>query len=294
MKTNPYSYTPVYLEGVCKGHVISSGTGFLLDGYEAEPQPEFLVSNWHVFTNRDPLDSAKLLPRMPESPTSIRAMFWKKGTGSERTPTTFEFPLYGPDKTPHWMEHPQREELGIDVAIIAIFPANECHFKRVEIKKSDVPIAVMSDLYIPGFAFGMALRSVFPVWKRATVASELLVFSPQLKRWHDAPFFLADTASRPGMSGSPVFSVADGMSFLPTDASAKSDKNEGATSVLDGMDLNSMTPTKILEFEGIYSGRVGMPNEQDFQLGKVWRKEIIGQIMHEMLLGKLDPSFVNL
>jgi hypothetical protein len=51
--------------------------------------------------------------------------------------------------------------------------------------------------FILGYPFGNA-PPAFPVWKRGSIASE-----PDLV-WMTTGYYLVDTASRPGMSGSPV------------------------------------------------------------------------------------------
>jgi hypothetical protein len=53
------------------------------------------------------------------------------------------------------------------------------------------------EVFILGYPFEIK-RPAFPVWKRASVASE-----PDLVRLVD-DYILVDTASRPGMSSAPV------------------------------------------------------------------------------------------
>lgn len=103
-----------------------------------------------------------------------------------------------------------------------------------------VPIGI--EAFILGYPFGIGV-STLPIWKRASVASE-----PSVKI-SGKPCFYVDTASRPGMSGSPVI-LRHRMAIGP--------------------------PTT---FIGVYSGRIGSEDELQAQLGIVWRAEVIDQII---------------
>lgn len=63
----------------------------------------------------------------------------------------------------------------------------------------DLSLAPSTDLFIVGFPYDYWKQSVYPIWKRGTIASEpnldtLKIYS-----------FLIDATTRQGMSGSPVF-----------------------------------------------------------------------------------------
>lgn len=58
-------------------------------------------------------------------------------------------------------------------------------------------VTVGHDVYILGYPFGIGTAGL-PIWKRGSLASEPEVIDPA------DPYVLVDTASRPGMSGSPV------------------------------------------------------------------------------------------
>jgi len=91
-----------------------------------------------------------------------------------------------------------------------------------------------------------------PIWKRGSVASE-----PDYD-WRNMPAFLIDTATRDGMSGSPV--VARHSGILLTGAN-------------DGMGPDSLIGT-MTKFTGIYSGRIG-EDEMGVQLGLVWKPIVL-------------------
>ncbi|MEW2918020.1 hypothetical protein AB1A64_13180 [Ruegeria sp. ANG10] len=78
--------------------------------------------------------------------------------------------------------------------------------------------------------------------------------------YDDLPVFLCDTASRPGMSGSPVFVKAFG-DF----------GREGAKKPNGGF-FGFWT-----KFAGIYSGRDGTETD-GFQLGRVWKADTLQKL----------------
>ncbi len=95
-----------------------------------------------------------------------------------------------------------------------------------------------------------------PIWKRASVASE-----PEYDI-DDMPYYFADTATRSGMSGSPVILY----------------KDRAVTMINEKERLLSRHHTKLV---GIYSGRIGANtgNRNDAQLGRVWKTRVIKDIL---------------
>jgi len=79
---------------------------------------------------------------------------------------------------------------------------------------------------------------------------------------NDMPYFYADTATRKGMSGSPVVLY----------------KDRPATIISESKGLMSSHITKLI---GIYSGRIGVENnlEGNAQLGRVWKAGIFKNII---------------
>lgn len=108
-----------------------------------------------------------------------------------------------------------------------------------------------------GFPFGRKAGNL-PIWKRAYVASE-----PEYEIEKDMPFFYVDTASRKGMSGSPVVIKKRKSVILFS-------KSEGKSSMY------------FTKFIGIYSGRIGVYSNgygEDVQLGKVWKSSVIDDLL---------------
>jgi hypothetical protein len=111
---------------------------------------------------------------------------------------------------------------------------------------------VGKEVFVLGYPFGqLALRlSLHPIWKRASIATELDYLVEHL------PMFLVDTASRSGMSGSPVIYVAG----------------------------------QFQQFVGVYSGRYGADDLNDVQLGRVWRAPLVQEIIDNGVCGTRELS----
>ena len=125
-------------------------------------------------------------------------------------------------------------------------------------------VVVGMDTFILGYPFGIAV-SALPIWKRASIASE-----PNLGIGGES-FFYVDTASRPGMSGSPV--------ILRTWGGFQTDTGGGV-----------ITAGAATKFIGVYSGRIGAQDELQAQLGIVWRADLIDQIIAAGRPGSLIPQ----
>ncbi|MEJ7935979.1 hypothetical protein WG907_17240 [Sphingobium sp. AN558] len=101
-------------------------------------------------------------------------------------------------------------------------------------------------VFILGFPFGR-LGVGMPVWKQGALASE-----PFLAPLLDHRLLIVDTASRPGMSGSPVIQRVHGQVEL-AGGYGRNASGDGACN-----------------FIGIYSGRFHTNDGSDAQLGRVW------------------------
>jgi hypothetical protein len=116
------------------------------------------------------------------------------------------------------------------------------------------------DVFILGYPFG-AQPPAFPIWKRGSIASEpYLVHST-------TGYYLVDTASRPGMSGSPVILRSWSNHILESNM---------WTTTSDKLPIDRII--------GVYSGRK-IPT--DAQIGIVWHVDYIDEIIDG---AKRDPG----
>lgn len=239
--------------------VLSSGTGFIYEKNDAK----YLITNWHNVTGRSPVDG-KCLSETMAVPDMISTLFRIKdnvGACSRE-----HLPLYSDEEreAPIWLEHPTHGS-NIDVVAIPLASAITDKYQLFPINKIEFSTTykteVADDAFIVGYPFSDTPCLQLPIWKRASVASEPDVDLDQL------PKFLVDTATRSGLSGSPVIMQRVGL--------------HGATGEkLTGPELIG----RIRNFVGIYSGRVGV-DETKAQLGVVWKANVIDEIIDGKITG---------
>jgi hypothetical protein len=113
------------------------------------------------------------------------------------------------------------------------------------------------DVFILGYPFGSKTPAL-PVWKRGSIASE----PDMVRNSKDATgYYLVDTASRPGMSGSPVILRSWSNHILES-----------------SMWTTSNDKLPIDRIIGVYSGRL-KSKQEEAQIGLVWHVDYIDQII---------------
>lgn len=129
------------------------------------------------------------------------------------------------------------------------------------------PPEVGDDVFVLGYPFNLNGSREMPIWKRGSIATEPYFDLDNL------PKVLIDTATRQGMSGSPVIFQRIGLIDNYIDENTISDISIGT----------------IRGFLGIYSGRIGSKDELQAQLGIVWKKKVIDEIVLGKVLGNTSP-----
>lgn len=224
---------------------LAMGTGFV---WEKDGQ-HFLVTNWHNVTGRNP-KTGLCLSKKGGVPNRIQGVFHTNWEANERTTMTFD--LYDQDGRPLWQVHPQ---FGNKIDVVALpveVPAAELHpINHVHTVPARTPVG--TDVFVLGFPFGLGAAG-FPIWKRASIASE-----PEATA-AEHHYILVDTASREGMSGAPVI-----MRTL------NAWTNETGATIL-GSGVATV-------FVGVYSGRLAVADALDAQLGIVWPKHYVEEVV---------------
>lgn len=253
IQPDPISLTTHHLHMGFNDEILAHGTGFIYkkdDNY-------FLVTNWHNVSGKHP-DTGKHLSGHLGEPNVIYTYFREQsnpGNGHKEI-----IPLYSDDEmqNPVWKEHPVH---GHKVDVVAIplpldlvakyefFPINDIQFDY-EYKEE-----VADESFIIGYPFEDLTYLGLPIWKKASIASEPDVNLLQL------PMMYVDTATRSGLSGSPVIM-----------------QRIGIHGVVNGVFNNESSIGRIRNFIGIYSGRVGK-DEFKAQLGIVWKSKVIDEIL---------------
>lgn len=233
--------------------VVSSASGFI---YKYRDHL-FLITNWHNVTGKDPA-SGNFLPGVGCIPDMITTMFRQKENPGNCARE--HLPLYADEQLlePLWLEHPIHRKtvdvvaLPIDDSIAAkykFFPINEIKFDN------EFPAEVADDAFVIGYPFFELTYLQLPIWKKASIASEPDVNIEQL------PKLLIDTATRHGLSGSPVIM-----------------QRTGIHGIKDGKVSPESIIGRIRTFLGVYSGRIGT-DELKAQLGIVWKAQVIEEIL---------------
>jgi len=245
--------TPVYLlEG---NRQVSQGTGFFfgVKNPAGVIDTVFLVTNYHVVTGHAP---GVVAPGQGD-----RVVFYlHKDSTAPADVKQVTLPLYSTAGTPLWeqsSEHPDADVILLPMPKsafegIAMFVFIEDH------TRSDIRIRPTSGATLVGYPFGFSdTTNRLPVWKTGHVASE-----PQVD-FQGKPAFLVDVSAFPGMSGSPVLAVANGI---------YEDERE------------VMRSGRVLRLLGVFSAmpmvRSQTPGQSDtsLQLGYVWKAALIADL----------------
>jgi hypothetical protein len=252
---DPYSLTTVPIDIRANDRSLGIATGFI---WKRGAQ-HFLITNWHVVTGRNAETGILETPVRPET---LRLLFNVRiGTFGKQQ---WDINIRDADGTALWFVHPTRGRGSDIVAIPLPMKGDEpvMVMYPINLLKSEADLAVRigMDVFILGYPFSVSPPG-FPVWKRGSIASE-----PDLTPIGRG-YTLVDTASRPGMSGSPVICRSWGYHLLTDDRIS--------------MDVTSQS-----KFIGVYSGRLHTSDKTDAQLGMVWPVEDIEAIVAACKLHK--------
>lgn len=240
--------------------ILSAATGFI---YQFQSD-HYLITNWHNVTGRNPITGSCLSENL-SVPDSICIHFRTKEQAADSFPEKFD--LYRDDtmQEPAWYEHPKYGRK-VDVVAIKIprdivssyrlYPINHIPFE------SQYKELVADEAFVIGYPFGDLTYPQMPIWKKASIASE-----PDLDI-DSLPKILIDTATRPGLSGSPVIM-----------------QRIGVHGKVNGQLTPKTTFGRIRNFLGVYSGRVGQ-DESKAQLGIVWKADVIKEIISAQKFGQ--------
>lgn len=254
---DPYSPISVRINLLCNDNYISSATGFFFE----YGNNLFVVSNWHVFSGRNP-NTGQSMNNSGAVPDTMEIALWlKRKIGDWQL---VRMPMNDTNGEAVWLQHPNGQDIDVAVCRINEIPDEIAIYSLPRPDETlDMAFEIAMDVFIVGFPLGLSHQDVFPVWKRGSVATE-----PQLKVY-DLPVFLVDSATREGMSGSPVYLRRFGHCI----------HSNGNISWTNG---------PVSRFVGIYSGRYGADDESAAQLGRVWRRDVIIEIIDAGIRGSYE------
>jgi hypothetical protein len=248
-----------------------------------------LVSNWHVFSGKNAI-TLKVMNTDGMMPTRVKfhltcATVHDTGVEYHFMPMTADLTN---DGVGLWWQHrgyldgtgvPRIVDVGIlplEAYLTGIDPKTVQSFEnqvlvhqsaKGELRYQQGTAQVGSEVFILGYPMGLAKQAVFPIWKRASVASE-----PLYPIVDTMPAIYVDALTRHGMSGSPVILISSGLigeDGLPSKRELDDD------------------PWLI----GVYAGRTGSTGEElEMALGRVWKKPCLDEIFRHKVPGGSDPT----
>lgn len=253
IQPDPISLTTHHLHLGFNDEVLAHGTGFIYK----KGNKYFLITNWHNVSGKHP-DTDKHLSDHLGEPNVICTYFRTRSNPGNAHKEVIS--LYTDDdmQNPVWKEHPVH---GHKVDVVAIplsrdlmakyqlFPINDIRLD------SEYKEEVADEAFIIGYPFEDLTYIGLPIWKKASIASE-----PDVNL-HSLPMMYVDTATRSGLSGSPVIM-----------------QRIGVHGVVNGVFDDESSIGRIRNFIGIYSGRIGN-DEFKAQLGIVWKSKVIEEIL---------------
>ncbi|BCJ89804.1 hypothetical protein IZ6_05390 [Terrihabitans soli] len=288
---NHLSYTTTKIDIFRNEILLSSATGFVM----RYGQTYALVTNWHVLSGINPANGSCLSPT-GAIPAQIRChvtISQQVTVGATSGEQLFFKPiiidLYE-GEMPVWLENrehfPENDYAAIDLGAIVPELADPRVSLRsirsgvVTLKKGrkppagDVAVApddfqsfyppVGKEVFVLGYPKGITSTGVFPIWKRASIASE-----PQAptnlrgRESHDV--FYIDATTKHGMSGSPVICLAKPGDLFVT---------------MDGVQVETEKEQELIV--GVYAGREGVTQEEyELSLGRVWKIGAIEEMIRK-------------
>ncbi len=241
-----YSVAAIPIEMLFNETFLSIGTAFVW----VQDGKFFLITNWHNVSGKDP-NTGMHLSRTAAEPNRLKVWFNQKGQLGNKIAKLIS--ILNRDGKPLWFVHPLHRNK-IDVVAIPIKNFSDVEMYPINtLQNENLIVQVGMDVFVLGYPFGIGAGG-FPIWKRGSIASE-----PEITPVAQLHIFM-DTASRPGMSGSPVIR-----------------RSWGTHAMADGN--ISMGPSIATKFIGVYSGRIVSQDPLDAQLGLTWPASFVSEIV---------------
>lgn len=287
---HPLSYTTTRIQIFRNDINLGSATGFVIK----YGQMYALVTNWHVLSGYNPANNTCLsktgaLPNRIECHVAVSRSSIKDGrTGEAIYFKPLSISLFA-DERPVWRDEktddaqndyavidlksfvPELDDaevslrsiLGGRVALKKAFARGENRLERLKAEDvQNIYPPIGAEVFVLGYPKGISGDTVFPIWKRASIASEPQIPIVLGGRDYRSVFYI-DTLTKSGMSGSPVVYLAK-----PGDRLHGSD---GAVA-----EVTKAEPHVI----GVYAGRDGITQEEyELSVGRVWKIEFVEQLI---------------
>jgi hypothetical protein len=192
----PETVQSLYLELYRDTTPVSSGTGFIIKS----KTKNYLVTNYHVITNKNPVTRQWLDPKFPIAPNRI--VIVQNATKLGDHIIKWER-LLDDNGNPLWYQNQINNEI-VDVVELPLHDTTGISIYPVpyeNIVPDSFAVAPTDRVFIIGFPLGLKSAPFFPIWKSGLIASE-----PDINQ-ENKPIVWIDVASFGGMSGSPTYLI---------------------------------------------------------------------------------------
>jgi len=186
----------LYIELYRDSTPLGSGTGFIIKS----KTKNYLVTNYHVLTNKNPVTGQWLDPKIPIAPNRVAIVHNASKLGDHVIKWE---KLLDKNGNPLWHETKINKEM-VDVVELPLHDTTGIAIYPVaynNIVPDSFVIAPTDRVFIIGFPLGLKSAPFFPIWKSGLIASE-----PEIDQ-ENKPVVWIDVASFPGMSGSPTYII---------------------------------------------------------------------------------------
>lgn len=203
------SVQSLYIEIFRDQQKLGSATGFIIKSNTQN----YLVTNYHVVTNKNPINNQWLDTNRQISPNRILIAHNAKELGKYEIKQEFLL-----DKKGNQLWH--QDKIGtemVDVIELPLKDTSNITVYPVKYKNSfydSVLLTPTDRIFILGFPLGFRSAPIMPIWKSGLIASE-----PDIDQ-DGKPIMWIDAITYPGMSGSPVYFMSNEMVSLKNGSSA--------------------------------------------------------------------------
>ncbi|MDI6047954.1 S1 family peptidase [Flavobacterium yafengii] len=241
------SVQSLYIESFFDSQFLGSATGFII---KSKTQ-NYLITNWHVATNKDPNTEKWINPNSQVSPNKIKILQNSKILGEY---SITEEELIAKNGSKLFSEFKINNSIVDVVAIpikdtisnVKLYPVNYN-------KTSDSIIVMPTDrVFVLGFPKGFKSAPALPIWKSGLIASE-----PDIDQ-EGKPIIWIDILGYGGMSGSPVYLITDKLNY----------KNGSSSNLIGGTETF---------FMGVFSH-----GQFDISTGALWKGTYLKSLFNSL------------
>jgi hypothetical protein len=157
MPIDEYSLTTLPLVQLCKGNGIGLGTSFF---YKHQDRT-FLVSNWHVFSGRNPYNGQSL-HKHAATPDAFSLPLHQKELGHFSRGNILA--IEDANGGPLWWQHPKGQDIDVAAMLLTDLPPDLVTYELPRPSETaDMAIRVGMDCFVLGFPKGLSHEEVLPI-----------------------------------------------------------------------------------------------------------------------------------